>query len=113
MRNNAIRFLAAAAVFCSSTAIVRAQAPNSSAGGSTGRTIQAIGYPVGGGGTKIDMINTGLIPHVSGEARVEAKPGVTTVEVKVKDVRPPMELGAEFLTYVLWAVSPEGRAINL
>ena len=44
---------------------------------------------------------------------MEAKPGVTTVEAEVYGLKPPTQLGAEFLTYVLWAVSPEGRAVNL
>jgi outer membrane protein OmpA-like peptidoglycan-associated protein len=81
--------------------------------GQTGRNIQAIGYPVGGGGTTVDLKSTGLIPQADGEARVQAKPGATNVEVKIEGLEPPTELGAEFLTYVLWAVSPEGRAINL
>jgi outer membrane protein OmpA-like peptidoglycan-associated protein len=45
--------------------------------------------------------------------KVEAKPAVTNVEAKIQGLTSPTGLGAEFLTYVLWAVSPEGRAINL
>src|SRR4051794_41713189 len=82
-----------------------AQPPDSS---TTGRSIHAIGYVVGGGSTTVDLKNTGLMPRVSGEARVESKPGVTTVEVQLQGLRPPTELGAEFLSCVLWAVSPEG-----
>jgi len=44
---------------------------------------------------------------------VEAKPGVTKVETQVQGLTPPTQLGSEFLTYVLWAVSPEGHAANL
>lgn len=79
----------------------------------TGRSIQAIGYPVGGGGTTVDLKGTGLIVQAAGEAKVEAKPGVTTVQAEVLVPTQATQLGAEFLTYVLWAVSPEGRAINL
>jgi outer membrane protein OmpA-like peptidoglycan-associated protein len=68
---------------------------------------------VGGGFTKVDLKNTGLITQVDGQAKVEAKPGITMVETKIQGLTPPTRLGAEFLTYVLWAVSPEGRAINL
>ncbi len=52
-------------------------------------------------------------PQASGEARVEAKAGAATVEVEIQGLKYPTALGAEFLTFALWAVSPEGRAINL
>lgn len=87
-----------------------APAPSSNV---TARSIKAIGYQVGKGSTNVDLKSSGLLAEVQGEAKVEAKPGVTTVEVKTHGLTPPISLGAEFLTYVLWAVSPEGRAINL
>ena len=90
-----------------------AQTAQPPASGLTGRTIHAIGYPVGGGSTMVDLNATGLLPQVSGQAKVEAKAGATTVEAKVEGLKPPTSLGAEFLTYVLWAVSPDGRANNL
>lgn len=77
------------------------------------RPIQAVGYRVGGGSSPIDLHATGLIPGASGDAWIEAKKSVTTVDVHVSDLRSPTKLGAEFLTYVLWAVSPEGRSVNL
>jgi len=77
------------------------------------KPITAIGYRVGGGGTKVDLVGTHLLPQASGEAKVEAKPGVTNVEVKVTGLSQPGKFGDQFLTYVLWAASPEGRAINL
>ena len=79
----------------------------------TGRSIKAIGYQVGGGGTTVDLKSTGLIPAATGEAKVEAKASVTTVEAKVRGLTIPTPLGTEFLAYVVWAVSPEGRAVNL
>lgn len=79
----------------------------------TGRSIKAIGYQVGGGGTTVDLKNAGLLPSASGEAKVEAKACVTTVEAKVRGLKIPTPLGPEFLAYVVWAVSPEGRAVNL
>lgn len=79
----------------------------------TGRTIKAIGYSVGGGSTNVDLTSTGLLGQANGQARVEARPGVTTVECEVQGLTQPTQIGMEFLTYVLWAVSPEGRAINL
>jgi outer membrane protein OmpA-like peptidoglycan-associated protein len=68
---------------------------------------------VGRGDTTIDLNNSGLIARATGQAKVQAKPGVTTVEAQVQSLARPTLLGAEFLTYVLWAVSPDGRAINL
>jgi outer membrane protein OmpA-like peptidoglycan-associated protein len=92
---------------------VEAQTPQIATANLTGRTITAIGYRVGGGSTMVDLNSTGLIAQASGQAKVEAKPGVTTVQAEIQGLTPPTPLGAEFLTYVLWAVSPEGRAINL
>ncbi|MEO8594924.1 MAG: OmpA family protein [Candidatus Solibacter sp.] len=80
---------------------------------SDGKVFRAIGYPVGGGSTKVDLKPSGPIPGAIGQAKVEAKPGVSTVEAEVAGLKPPTDLGAELLTYVLWAVSVEGRAVNL
>jgi outer membrane protein OmpA-like peptidoglycan-associated protein len=68
---------------------------------------------VGGGGTTVDLKSSGLVPAAAGEAKVEARAAVTTVEAKVQGLVLPTPLGTEFLAYVVWAVSPEGRAINL
>ena len=78
----------------------------------TVRSIKAVGYQVGSG-TTVDLIASSLGAGASGEARVEAKPSLTTVEAKVEDLKPTTQFGAEFLAYVVWAVSPEGRAVNL
>jgi len=77
------------------------------------KPVQAIGYRVGGGATRIALISTGAIPQAHGEAKVEAKTGATYIEADVKGLTPPTRFGAEFLTYVLWAVSPEGSTFNL
>jgi outer membrane protein OmpA-like peptidoglycan-associated protein len=76
------------------------------------RSVKAIGYRVGGGNTKVDLKGAGLMSQASGEAKVEAKTGATKVEVTVKDMTQPTRLGAEFLTYVLWVVTPDGRTGN-
>ena len=100
-------------VCCLAANILLAQTPTVPASSLTGRSITAIGYQVGGGSTKVDLKNTGLITQATGQAEIEAKPAVTMVETEIRDLTPPTQLGTEFLTYVLWAVSPEGRAINL
>jgi outer membrane protein OmpA-like peptidoglycan-associated protein len=77
------------------------------------KSVEAIGYPVGGGGTKVDLKGTELMSQTSGEAKVEAKSGATNVEASVKDLTQATTLGTEFMTYVLWSVSSEGRTSNL
>ena len=79
---------------------------------SVSRSVKAIGYKVGGGNTKVDLNGTDLMAQAMGEARVEAKPGATNIEISLKNMTEPSKLGAEFLTYVLWVVTPDGRTGN-
>ncbi|MDX1981602.1 MAG: OmpA family protein [Bryobacteraceae bacterium] len=79
----------------------------------TARTAKAINYQHRGGATKIDFRGTELLPGARGEAKVESKQGYIEIEVEFDDLRPANKLGAEYLTYVLWAVTPEGRTANL
>jgi hypothetical protein len=78
------------------------------------KSVTAIGYEVGGGNTKVDLNGTELMPQATGWAKVEikSKAGRTSVDVEVKGLKSPSTLGAEFLTYVLWVVTPEGRTGN-
>ena len=76
-------------------------------------TVAAIGYPVGGGSIKVDMVGTSAAPQAGGEAKAEAKTGGTTIELKVTGMPQPTSIGAEFLTYVLWTVTPDGTTTNL
>ncbi len=78
----------------------------------TTRSVKAIGYKVNGGSTKVDLIGTDLMAQATGEAKVEAKTGATSIEVSIANMQQPSKLGAEFLTYVLWAVTPDGRTGN-
>jgi len=77
------------------------------------RNTQAVNYRHRGGATKINFQGTALMPRARGEAKVESKQGYIEVEVEFDDVEQPAKYGAEYLTYVLWAISPEGRATNL
>jgi len=79
---------------------------------SVSRSVKAIGYRVGGGSTKVDLNGTDLMAQAIGEARVEAKTGATNIEISLKNMTEPSKLGAEFLTYVLWVVTPDGRTGN-
>jgi outer membrane protein OmpA-like peptidoglycan-associated protein len=77
------------------------------------RSIKAVGYTVGGGGTKVIFLGTTAAPNASGEAKVQAKTGGTDIDLKVKGMPQPTSLGAEFLTYVLWTITPDGSTTNL
>jgi len=90
----------------------QAQQPEPTANVISG-TVAAIGYPVGGGGTKVTMVGSAAAPQASGEAKVEAKAAGTGVELKVVGMPQPTALGAEFLTFVLWTVTPDGTTTNL
>ena len=78
-----------------------------------GRTTPAINYRHRGGATKIDFRGTPLLPESHGEAKVESKQGYIEIEVEFDELTPATKYGPEYLTYVMWAVTPEGRATNL
>jgi outer membrane protein OmpA-like peptidoglycan-associated protein len=77
------------------------------------REIPAINYFHRQGSTKIGFEGTSLLPGAKGEAKVDAAPGRTTINLHLMGFSPANGFGPEYLTYVLWAISPEGRPINL
>jgi len=77
------------------------------------RSIQAVNYKHRGGATKLDFAGTDLMPQANGQAKVESKKGYIEIEVEFGNLQRPTTFGNEYLTYVLWAISPEGRAVNL
>ncbi|MGA9813019.1 MAG: OmpA family protein [Terriglobales bacterium] len=77
------------------------------------RSIQAVNYKHRGGATKMDFAGTDLMPQARGEAKVESKKGYIEIEVEFANLEKPTTFGNEYLTYILWAISPEGRAVNL
>jgi outer membrane protein OmpA-like peptidoglycan-associated protein len=79
----------------------------------TARTTKAISYQHRSGATKIDFRGTELLPLSHGQANVESKQGRIAIEVKFRNLQPATKYGAEYLTYVLWAITPEGRPANL
>jgi outer membrane protein OmpA-like peptidoglycan-associated protein len=78
-----------------------------------GRTTPAINYRPRSGDTKVDLVGTPLMPNARGVAEVSGKKGYMEIEVHFDGMQPPASFGAEYLTYVLWAITPEGRAKNL
>ena len=77
------------------------------------RSTKAINYSHAKGSTPVDFKGTVLMPFAKGEAHVEAKKGVVSISSKFEKLSPATMYGPQFLTYVLWAVTPEGRATNL
>jgi outer membrane protein OmpA-like peptidoglycan-associated protein len=79
----------------------------------TARTAKAVNYQHRGGATKVDFRGTELLAGARGEAKVESKQGYIEIEVEFDALQPANKLGSEYLTYVLWAITPEGRTSNL
>ena len=77
------------------------------------RSVQAINYEHRSGSSKVDFAGTDLMPSANGVAEVNSKRGSIAIEAEFGDLQKPTTFGNEYLTYVLWAISPEGRAVNL
>ena len=77
------------------------------------RTTKAINYRHHSGSTTVDFRGTALLPEARGEAKVESKQGYIEIEVEFDDLQAATRFGPEYLTYVMWAITPEGRATNL
>jgi len=77
------------------------------------RTTRAVNYRHRSGATKINFQGTDLMPAAAGEAKVESKRGALEIEVEFSRLDKPTSFGNEYLTYVLWAISPEGRPVNI
>ncbi|MFN7826637.1 MAG: OmpA family protein [Acidobacteriota bacterium] len=77
------------------------------------RTIKSVTYRPNSGQTTIGMQGTPLIPYAKGQLRVQNKQGVTYIEGEISKLEPATKFGGPFLTYVLWAITPEGSVNNL
>jgi hypothetical protein len=77
------------------------------------KTTKAINYRHRGGSTTIDFKGTTLMPRSRGEAKVESKQGYIEIEVEFDDLGPATQFGPEYLTYVMWAITPGGRPTPL
>src|SRR5271165_1487339 len=79
----------------------------------TSKTIRAVNYHHRQGTTKIDFRGTALMPEARGEASVTPNTGATRISLHFDHLSNPAQFGPEFLTFVLWAITPEGRAERL
>ncbi len=78
-----------------------------------GRAVPAVNYRPRRGDTELAMIGTSLMPRARGEIEVSGKKGYMEITGEFDRIEPPTQFGPEYLTYVIWAVTPEGRAVNL
>jgi outer membrane protein OmpA-like peptidoglycan-associated protein len=111
-----IRAITACMIFGAMSVMALGQTPQEIPASSLiSKSTVAIGFTVGGGATKVDMTGTSVMSQANGEAKVQARAnaGLTNIELSVKNMTPPSNIGAEYLTFVLWAVTADGRTGNL
>ena len=77
------------------------------------RSVLAVNYEHRSGSTHVDFVGTDLMPSANGEAKVESDRGSIKIRADFGNLQSPQSFGQEYLTYVLWTISPEGRAANL
>jgi outer membrane protein OmpA-like peptidoglycan-associated protein len=78
-----------------------------------GRTLPAVNYRPRSGDTRINFAGTALLPKAKGWASITGEEGYIKIDAKFDNLEAPGRYGVEYLTYVLWAITPEGRASNL
>src|SRR6202035_4272384 len=77
------------------------------------RTTNAVSYRHRSGWTKVDLHGTPLAPQATGHADVNSRPGYIEIKTQMHHLEPAAKYGPEYLTYVVWAITPEGRSKNL
>ncbi len=77
------------------------------------RTTKAVNYRHRGGSTSVDFKGTSLLPQGTGKAKVDSKEGRLEINAEFAHLQPANHYGVQYLTYVLWAITPEGRSVNL
>ncbi len=70
-------------------------------------------YRLQGGQTKVDFHGGDLMQRATGEAKIEGKKVNFEIDAKFQGFEDATKFGLEYLTYVLWAVTPQGRPVNL
>jgi outer membrane protein OmpA-like peptidoglycan-associated protein len=112
-----IRFFAIGSLL---TLGLQAQAPEQTSNGQpifrvtvVERTTNAVSYRNRSGWTKVDLKGTPLAPDATGHADVNSRQGYIEVKTEMHKLLPASQYGPEYLTYVLWAITPEGRSKNL
>ena len=76
-------------------------------------TIVTINYQHRSGSTTIGFQGSPLLPFAKGQAKVNGKVGRIQINAQFSKLEPAQKFGNEYLTYVLWAITPEGKSNNL
>ncbi len=77
------------------------------------RDLDAVNYLNRSGSTNVGFEGTNLMQKAHGVGKVDSKTGKTNISVKFEGMSPANGFGPEYLTYVLWAISSDGRPQNL
>jgi outer membrane protein OmpA-like peptidoglycan-associated protein len=77
------------------------------------RSTPAINYNHRQGTTYVDLRGTALMPTGKGKMRVDSNKGATRIHIDTEKMAPASTFGPEYLTYVVWAITPEGNAKNI
>ena len=77
------------------------------------RSISAVSYRHRSGWTKVDFQGTSIAPKVKGDAEVNSRLGAAQIKVDVKNLPSVQQFGSTYLTYVLWAITPDGKPTNV
>ena len=111
--------IAALVIFCAAAGAQQQSAPAQQGNQSiynvtvVGKTVTAVGYQHRSGSTMIGFQGTPLLPLAKGDAKVDSKQGSIVVSASFKNMQAAQKFGKEYLTYVLWAITPEGKPNNL
>ncbi len=76
-------------------------------------TTPAVNYRPRHDETPLDFEGTSLLPKAKGHATISGEKGYIRIDSKFSELEPATRFGPEYLTYVMWAITPEGRATNL
>jgi hypothetical protein len=74
--------------------------------------LSSVMYP-DGKNVDVPLAGTQRAPAAQISARVRYKSGQSTIEVQYKDLPPAVLFGGDYVSYVVWAVSPAGRVENI
>jgi hypothetical protein len=77
---------------------------------------QILSYRHLGASTEVYMRGTRLAPEARVKLKIGSRPGFVELDINrggITGLKPAHRLGRDYLTYVLWAVSIDGRASNL
>ena len=107
------KYLAVFSIVCYAGLAAAAMQNQASPSGSVSRSTKALNYRLRSGSVDVDFQGTELMSSASGRAKVEGKKSSVEIDVKFDNLDEPTRFGLEYLTYVLWAVSQQGRAVNL